>query len=98
MNRSISKRVSNWLALVSKGATLVSLCAIVSWPGTAGAGLPDAAPVAGDSSQPAKLALYAWHREWSGIAQSVIRRRDHRIRLGIASRRKPTLSTNTRSP
>ena len=48
MNRSISKRVSNWLALVSKGGALVSLCAIVSWPGTAGAGLPDAAPVAGD--------------------------------------------------
>jgi hypothetical protein len=56
-----------------------------------------AAPVAGDSSQPAKLALYAWHREWSGIAQSVIRRRDHRIRLGIASRRKPTKKAPTPS-
>lgn len=47
-------------------------------------------PAAGESAQAAKLELYAWHREWSGIAQSVIRRRDHRIRLGIAARRKPT--------
>lgn len=50
--------------------------------------LKGAAVKAGSSSQAAKLALYAWHSEWAGIAQSVVTRRDYRIRLGIAARRK----------
>ena len=48
MNRSISKTVSNWLSPVSKGACLLTLCAIASWPGTAGARPLGAAPTAGD--------------------------------------------------
>lgn len=33
--------------------------------------------------------LYAWHREWAEVARATIKRRDHLIRLGLASRRAP---------
>jgi len=36
-----------------------------------------------------KAALYAWYTEWAGIARSLVKRRDHLIRLGLAARRKP---------
>ncbi len=32
-------------------------------------------------------ALRAWYEEWSGIARALIKRRDHRIRLGLAQRK-----------
>lgn len=54
-----------------------------------GASAPKGAAVrAGSTTEAAKLALYAWYSEWAGIAQSVVTRRDYRIRLGIAARRK----------
>ncbi len=31
--------------------------------------------------------LYAWYREWTEVARATIKRRDHLIRLGLASRR-----------
>jgi len=33
--------------------------------------------------------LRAWYEEWSGIARIVIKRRDHLIQLGLATRRSP---------
>jgi len=33
--------------------------------------------------------LYAWYREWAEVARATIKRRDHLIRLGLASRRAP---------
>jgi len=36
-----------------------------------------------------KAALYAWYAEWADIARSLVKRRDHLIRLGLAARRKP---------
>jgi hypothetical protein len=46
-----------------------------------------AAPVTADRAD--KRALYAWYTEWADIARSLVSRRDHLIRLGLASRRKP---------
>jgi hypothetical protein len=44
-------------------------------------------------SHEAKLALYAWHREWSSITRAVVKRRDYLIRMDLATRAKPKAKT-----
>lgn len=39
--------------------------------------------------------LYAWYREWAEVARATIKRRDHLIRLGLASRRSPSEAKDT---
>ena len=46
--------------------------------------------VAADEAYEQKLvALRAWYEEWSDIARSVVKRRDHLIRMGLAKRKAP---------
>ncbi len=37
------------------------------------------------STREAQLKLYAWFNEWTGITHAVVKRRDHLVRLGLAS-------------
>ncbi len=48
-----------------------------------------APPVPADPDA-AAVALYEWFTEWSVIARRAIRRRDHLVSLGLATRRTPT--------
>jgi len=47
-----------------------------------------AQPISDDDRTETLLALYAWITDWSTSAKTVITRRDHLIRLGIAKRKK----------
>ncbi len=57
---------------------------------------PDAATAeAAEASYLENLKLLrAWYEEWSGIARIVIKRRDHLIQLGLATRRSPNTSND----
>lgn len=55
----------------------------------------EAPPEAPKSDDGALLAMRAWFEDWSETARSVIRRRDHLIRLGLAQRRKPAATDDT---
>jgi hypothetical protein len=46
-----------------------------------------------DTKQDDLVALYAWFSEWSEVARIVIKRRDHLIALGLASRKKKAAPT-----
>jgi hypothetical protein len=48
--------------------------------------LPPSDPV--DMQENDLIALYDWYREWATTARTVITRRDHLIKLGLASRRR----------
>jgi hypothetical protein len=50
------------------------------------AALPEAQRIAA-AREAALLALRAWHEEWSDVARTCIKRRDHLVRLGLATRR-----------
>jgi hypothetical protein len=45
-------------------------------------------PISDEEREKTLLSLYAWHNEWSTIAHMVLTRRDHKIQVGIAKRRK----------
>ncbi len=47
-----------------------------------------AQPAGADKKQEELIALYAWFSEWSEVARTLIKRRDHLIALGLASRKK----------
>ncbi len=42
-----------------------------------------------EAQMAASLALYAWYKDWSSTAHSVIKKRAHLITLGLAKRRSP---------
>jgi CheY-like chemotaxis protein len=46
-------------------------------------------PISDDERTKALLDLYGWITDWATTAKTVIRRRDHLIKLGIAKRKKP---------
>jgi len=64
---------------------LASLIALVE----KGHAMPQAPAPADGGEDERALALYRWYREWSAIAHAVVMRRDYKISLGIAQRRKP---------
>lgn len=41
------------------------------------------------------FALYLWHKDWSGTAATVIKRRDYLVHLGLATRRSPQADEET---
>ena len=47
-----------------------------------------APPISNEERSTITLELYAWFNDWATTARSVITRRDHLIRLGLAKRRK----------
>jgi hypothetical protein len=49
-------------------------------------GVVSTSPISADRAN--RLALYAWHAEWSAIARTVIKQRGLLIRMGLATRRK----------
>lgn len=56
---------------------------------------PVATPAANPAALAAKQALYAWHNEWSSIAESVVKRRDYLIRMGLSTRKPGKRATPT---
>lgn len=67
------KRVQALVAVVQEGKTPVAAVA----PTTRS-----------PSSREAQVALYGWYSEWAGIAHAVVKRRDHLVRLGLATLRR----------
>ena len=58
--------------------------------------LPDvpAAPTV-EERRAALIALRGWYSEWAATAKSVVKKKSHRIRLGLASRRLPVKTEKT---
>jgi hypothetical protein len=58
----------------------------------------EAQPAPEDADISDLVALYAWYSEWSEVARTIIRRRDHLIALGLASRKKKGAAETAPTP
>jgi hypothetical protein len=73
--------------LAKRGITPARRAELAALVATAESYEAPAADVPAEDNRENLLRLRAWYEEWSGVARSIIKRRDHLIRLGLAQRR-----------